>query len=230
MVSQLTSTSFSLSPTGEFLIIPCSSEKAAIRKATIEKSLWADWAFRLRCRSARFVYGRKKDDYVCVLAQQQEDLPMEAEFGSIISPATRIMGMAITPGVLRGLNTIASNPEEQWFMHRLSPDLKKMTQIAISESAASLIIGESVASAIGRDRSDYTPPEDLYDLTTAIRQNLSVGGAPIYHTFTIFSPVTKADYRRVKYRYEIIEELPTGEVIQLGQCLEVERIPSPVLV
>lgn len=131
-------------------------------------------------------------------------------------------------GLARALTTIAERPEEQWFLHRISPDLNKMTQIAVSESAASLIIGATPRQALNRDRRDYVYPRELERLKQVMRQDMSLGSS-LETRWLGFSPATGKDSRRFFYEYSIVDALPDGSVIQLGKCLGVEPIAEPAI-
>jgi hypothetical protein len=153
--------------------------------------------------------------------------PLE-EFSSIAPLIHVLSPMPASVELMRALTTIAENPGQQWFLHRVSPDFNRMTQIAISEAARSLIVGATIEQALGRSRSDYMRPSELSRMQQEFRQRLSLGGSAIEYRFDLFSPATKANWREVEYDYLLIGQLPGGDLLQLGQCRNVREIAAPV--
>lgn len=220
--------------TDEAVVIRCKSEREARSALRSEYSKFVDLAELFGKPKALLKYPNCRGNGFEIPAKSQQfekgRQELMATYGSIITPAVFTeMPLILSPGIRRALDTIAENPGDQWFLHRISADLNRMTQIAATESCQSLIIGATVQQAIGRDRRDYMLPEDLERVRAEIRQQMGLGDS-IQIKWRGYSPVTRSNWRRFSYEYTNIELLPDGGFLQLGKCFGAEPIASPVAV
>jgi hypothetical protein len=210
------------------IVVQCANEHDARLRLREEYDIWSELAARFGVPKALLQYRRGRQTKAFkVLASEQERATVMSYSNVLNFDTLHSVDLPITRRLLSALDAIAENPGEQWFLHRISPDLNRMTQIAVSESAASLIVGATPQQALNRDRRDYVDSNSLEDLKRLLRQQMSVGSS-VETRWVGFSPVTKNDWRRFNYLYTIVDELPTGELIQLGKCLGVEPIAAPV--
>lgn len=207
------------------LVVLCRTQHEARWRVVHEHNHWSELAARFGVPKTLLKYPRCHRPFEILAA---EATGQSNPYRKILMSSLHLVSpIPLTPRICRALDTIASNPGEQWFLHRISPDLNRMTQIAVSEAASSLIVGTTPERALLRDRRDYMLIEDLEALRRDMRQQMAILRR-LETRWRGFSPVTRADYRKFAYRYEIVEELPTGEVIQVGKCLGVEPLSAPV--
>lgn len=153
--------------------------------------------------------------------------PAPSEYDSILMP-NLIGQIPLTPAFFRALDIIMVNPEDQWFLHRITPGFERQTQIAVSESAASLIVGATPLQATGRSRLEYMPQEEFDRMSQTFRRELSEDRF-IRFGFDLFSPVTGGNWRHVEYEYQAVGVLPGGDILQLGRCRSCVGIPDRIL-
>lgn len=209
------------------IVVFCRSEKEARSRAEQEYEIWANLAYMWRQPKAFLRFPRCRPPGIEITAKKTKELKGVMEYESIIPMPALVGEIPIAPVTRRALDTILDNPSEKWFLHRITPEFDRMTQIAVSEAAASLIVGATPLQAVGRSRLEYMPRSEFDRMAQTFRRDLSED-RPIEFAFDLFSPVTRGNWRRVDYRYQIVGSLPNGDLLQLGQCLSCVPIPDRV--
>lgn len=210
------------------IVVFCKSEKEAKSRALNEYSIWAQLAYMWRRPKTFLRFPRCKPPGIEIIAEKPEELRgVMSEYSSIVPMPALVGEIPIAPVTRRALDTILDNPSEKWFLHRITPSFDRMTQIAVSEAAASLIVGATPLQAVGRSRLDYMPQSEFDRMAQTFRRDLSEDRL-IEFDFDLYSPVTRGNWRHVNYQYQIVGTLPNGDLLQLGQCLSCVPIPDRV--
>lgn len=222
---------FDFAFTTNTIVLNFESQDAAKRSLIKYTPVFAKWARQFKKQEVRLAYPNTRGKYFPVLATMgmDESDAVEPDLSeTVLSPGIHFEGGHVPMAVLKALARMQENPDEKWVLIKLSQDLKRQTQIAMSEACRSLVKNATLEQAIGRQRSKYWFAEDLSEMERVIRQDMT----PNINDGTLIrfrgcSPVTQSDWRRFTYQYWNIDD-GTGSLYQLGLNLNVESISSPV--
>lgn len=185
---------------------------------------FARWALEFDRPHTLIHYGNSKPIKIPVCLALEE--PM---LESVMLPGIQVATIRLSLPLVRELNHFLEHPEEKWSLIKLSPNLQIQTQIAMSESSRSLVVGASVEQAINRQRQQYWHLPDLEEMNRTIRQELEPNNPRSVVTFSWlgYSPVTGTDWRRFTGEYRIIQD-DQGTLFQVCKNIAVDRVSAPV--
>lgn len=223
----LSLTEFDFAFTGESLILKCKTESQARDLIWHYTNVFAKWARQFEKQSVKITYPNRKKKYFEVLATMGGD-EEETPVTGVLAPGIHFDRSHIPIPVLKALFTLLEHPDEKWALVRMSKDMKRQTQIAMSEACRSLVKNATLESAIGRQRSEYWHLPDLEDLNRRTRQELEPNNpeSVIMVPWKGVDVPTRREWREFTHQYWLIET--DDALYHLSKNLGVRQVAAPV--